>query len=213
MSDTPPPDAAAQPAQPSRNLRPLGLEINKRINELQHQYLSNKSSAPRAMLAELRRGVDRPAGSIPAIWDLTVADLPGTPSDTSAAPTREENAAHAALTLYAVHQQSRPEPMHKPRVGLGAAVRALAGPDAAPDNPARRRFDIVATATTLDETLVHLRGLVQQFRAGGIALDYGQLADDLLFLQVPSQVARVRLRWARQYYRTTPDTASTEKDS
>ncbi len=48
---------------------------------------------------------------------------------------------------------------------------------------------------------MHARGLVTQFRAAPIPLDYGQFAVDLLDWQDPTRRTGVRLRWGRDYYR------------
>lgn len=204
-------------AMPPRNLRPLGLEVNRRVSALQREYLADTSASARATLAHLRNAANAAPGSVPTIWELTIAGIPGQPSDTTMAPTREERAAHAALTLYASHQQSVRDPMHAPGIGLGHAVERLAPKGDGRRGAVRRRFDAVATASTLEEAAHHLRGLVGQLRSAKIPLDYGQLADDLVGVQQPRTIDAVRLRWARQYYRTTTALAvapdSTTKDA
>lgn len=204
------------PSDQFKPLQALGVEIHKRVGDLQRRYLANTSSAARALLANLRNGVGKSPGSIPAIWEITVGELPGARRDTSTEATHEERAAHAALTLYAFHQQSRTESMHVRGIGLGHAIDRLA-PGASDERPAvRRRFDAVATATNFDEAMHHLRGLVGQLRSARIPLDYGQLADDLVWLQKPATADRVRLSWARQYYRTPsnrPTSDTTEKEA
>ena len=90
--------------------------------------------------------------------------------------------------------------MHVKEIGLGHAVRRLGPRGSSTETTVRRRFDAVATATTFEGAAHHLRALVGQLRAAKIPLDYGQLADDLLWLQNPTTSHRVRLRWARQYY-------------
>lgn len=117
---------------------------------------------------------------------------------------------HVAMTLFALHQQSRSEPMHRQHVGLGLAVarleRARGGADGDVTSPVRRRFDAVVTATDVAEVAHHLRGLVTQMRGAGVSLDYGRLADDLhTFQRFPDDVRR---RWARQLYQ--PDRSPSE---
>ncbi len=170
------------------------------------------SSAARATLASLRRAVARDVGSVPEIWGITLDGAPGDPR--SDAPTAEETAIHSALTLYAVHQQSRSEPMHRRGIGLGQAVRRLevqvAAPGASEVSPVRRRFDALATSVNVTEARHHLRGLVDQMSAKGVALDYAALAEDLFDLQFPQRASTVRLRWARQYYRIAHGDGDTE---
>lgn len=161
-------------------------------------------SGTTAVLARLRRAVGKPPGWDPELWELTLADVPGRIG--SDAPTTQERAVHTAITLYAVHQQSRPETMHVRGYGLGRSVCLLASATQA-ESAVRRRFDAAATATSFDEVVHHLRGLVTQLRSHRVPLDYGQLADDLLQLQDPRKVDAVRLRWGRQYYRVDRDEA------
>ena len=163
---------------------------------LQARYLHNESRA-RGEMAALRKGASRDSGELPEIWELTSVEIPEYASD---APTREEIAVHTAMTLYAVHQQSRTEHMFSPGVGLGSAARRLIGsPDE--ENPsARARFNALVTSTTVAELRHHLRSFVSLLRARGIALDHAMLADDVLRFQQPGGAKQVRLTWARQYY-------------
>ena len=208
---TTPPEGEAE----QRYLRRLGTVVDQRVSTLQRRYLANSSDG-RALLAQLRHAVTREPGSDPSVWEITVGALPG-PAPSTDEPTPAERAAHTALTLYATHQQSRTEPMHVPGVGLGSAVRRL-GIATGAEEAVRRRFDAAATAMSFSETVHHLRGLVTQLRGARIGLDYGRLADDLDQLQKPDGPDRVRLRWARQYYRTqqtisTPESATTAEEA
>lgn len=186
--------------------------VDRRVGALVH---TAGSPGTRATLARLRGAVGRAPGTVPEVWSVTVDGAPGHPRGDE--PTPEERAIHLAMTLFAVHQQSRTRPMHVQGRGLGQAVRLLErarGDHDTAVSPVRRRFDALATATSLDEAAHHLRGLVGQLRSteDGIALDYGALAADLLDLQVPSRAAAVRLRWARQYYRLAERTDATSSD-
>ena len=209
VSDTSTPAQAggAPPGKPRRARRPrldkdAGLLVDRRIGGtktwegLQPRYLRNESRA-RGELAALRRGASRSPGELPEIWELTRVEVPDGAGD---APTWEEIAVHTAMTLYAVHQQSRTEPMFSPGVGLGSAARRLIGsPDE--ENPsARARFNALVTSTTVAELRHHLRGFVSLLRARGFALDHAMLADDVLRFQQPGGAKKVRLAWARQYY-------------
>ena len=207
-SDTSAPAQAggAPPGKPRRARRPrpdknAGLLVDRRIGGtktwegLQSRYLRNESRA-RGELAALRKGVSRSPGELPEIWELTRVEVPDGAGD---APTWEEIAVHTAMTLYAVHQQSRTEPMFRPGIGLGSAAHDLVGRDE--ENPsARARFNALVTSTTVAELRHHLRSFVSLLRARGIALDHAMLADDVLRFQQPGGARSVRLNWARQYY-------------
>ena len=170
---------------------------------LQARYLQNESRA-RGEMAALRKGASRDSGELPEIWELTSVEIPEYASD---APTREEIAVHTAMTLYAVHQQSRTEPMFRTGIGLGSAAHDLVGRDE--ENPsARARFNALVTSTTVAELRHHLRSFVSLLRARGIALDHAMLADDVLRFQQPGGAKKVRLAWARQYYSLPAETPS-----
>ena len=206
-TSTPAQAGGAPPGKPRRARRPrpdknAGLLVDRRIGGtktwegLQSRYLRNESRA-RGELAALRRGASRSPGELPEIWELTRVEVPDGAGD---APTWEEIAVHTAMTLYAVHQQSRTEPMFSPGVGLGSAARRLIGPPDEENPSARARFNALVTSTTVAELRHHLRGFVSLLRARGIALDHAMLADDIVGFQRPGGAKKVRLNWARQYY-------------
>ena len=186
-------------------LRPVGTVVHDRIQTLQEGIRANHSAAV-AALARLRRGLGKPAGSVNDILQYTLADeFVG--NETGNEPTAAETAAHIALTLYALHQQSQGERMHQRGWGLGRAVRRL-HPDepGMPPNPVLRRFQALGTSDSLDELVHHARGMVQLLRAQQVPLDYGLLADQLVTWQHPRGATAVRLRWGREFYRApAPD--------
>ena len=209
VSDTSTPAVVSGGAPPdarrARRLGRIGLLVNQRIggaHGLQKRYLDNESLG-RAEVAALRKGANRAPGELPEIWELTRVEVPDGAGD---APTREEIAVHTAMTLYAVHQQSRSECMFVPGRGLGRAAHELVGTDE--ENPsARARFNALVTSTTVAELRHHLRNLVSLLRSRGIALDHAMLADDIVRFQRPGGAKSVRLAWARQYYSLPADGA------
>lgn len=196
---------------PTRRLYEVGRYVDWRVTLLQTKALAGGSDAI-AHLARLRRGAGKLVEQTPDLWQLTIADVP-LPARYGDAPTPHEQAAHTALTLYAVHQQSRRRGMHKPGQGLGAAVRALSqrGPS---EQAVRRRFEALGTAVTFTEIVHHARGLVTQLRGLDIPLDYGVLADQLVWLQRSGSRSAdlVRLTWGRDFYRTNRDTEPTDNE-
>lgn len=186
-------DAAG--AAVSRCLRQLGWNPDSPATS------KKRSSAATAALAQLRRAVGKPPGSVPEVWTLTAVDLP------ESTPRLEqiETAVHLALSLYAVHQQSHDASMHEPRVSFGRAVgrlarRAVQGSDDQPyETPIYRRFMALGRATSVDSMAVHARGLVTQLRGAGIGLDYVQFARQLVTLQGPNRSDVLR-HWARDFH-------------
>lgn len=56
----------------------------------------------RAELAELRRGVGRQPGDLPALWGALLADMPEQLQGSNG-PSKAEWAVYTALTLFALH--------------------------------------------------------------------------------------------------------------
>jgi CRISPR system Cascade subunit CasB len=190
------------------DLRTVGKWVDQRIGKWQRDLLSDRPAAQAASLAtlaRLRRGAGKLPGEVPDIFPFTLAfELAG--PDASNDPTREETAAHIAVTLYALHQQSRSKRAHQRGNSIGRALRRLFGPGepSIPPDPVTRRFQVLVTAESLDELSYHARGAVQLLRgaqASTISLDYGRFADDLVRWQIPGGAAQVRRKWARDYYR------------
>ena len=170
----------------------------------------------RAELAQLRRGVGRQPGELPALWGSFLAEMPEELRGTDG-PSKAEWAIYLALTLYALHQQgaNRAEgSMNQPGQTLGSAVRLLAektvnGEDQAEkeadeekwaESSVCRRFNILATADSMPEISHYLRGMIQLLRREKISLDYPQLAVDLYRLQFVESAPNVRLQWGRELY-------------
>jgi CRISPR system Cascade subunit CasB len=184
-------------------LGPVGATVHQHITRLQRGYLDDRSDAVGA-LARLRRGIGRPAGETPDLWGLIGteplyeryerADL------TEEAMRWAEEAAHATVTLWSLHQQSHHiTRMHRrPGPELGAAVRRLhPGPEI--DEPTRKRFVRAGTAATPAILASRLRDLVLLLRRDAIPLDYGLLADQLYAWQQTGGPQCVRRSWGRSY--------------
>jgi len=183
------------------SLSPAGSEVHARIQALQEGVLADRPGAV-AGLARLRRGVGKPAGSIQEILQYTVSEA-FAPPGSGDEPTLAEVAAHAALTLYATHQQSQRRRMHQRGWGLGRAVRRLHPHDFGDKvPPILHRFRALGSAQSTDELVHRLRGTVQLLRGAGQPLDYALLADELVLWQRPGGALTVRLRWGRGFYRT-----------
>lgn len=191
-------------------LGPAGAAVDRRLTQLQQRFLAGDSWAVSA-LARLRRGVGKPAGSVPDIWELTLAGVP-LPARHTDEPTWNEIAAHTAITLYALHQQSKSDAMYRAGQSFGEAVRTLAD-HANSEEAVLRRFQAAGTASTPGEFVQHARGLITQLRSAGIPLDYAEFADQLVSVQRPGGLDRVRLTWGRDYYRHRSDAEKAEHDN
>lgn len=191
----------------SRTLGQLGRALDWRFDRLQSEYLAGSPSA-RTELAKLRRALGKTAGSVPEVWEYTVTAVPQSLQWDRDEPSYAEQAAHAALTLFALHLQSMSAPAHLHGVSFGRAVGRLARIEGRSADAVTRRFMAVATASSIDEILVHVRGLVTQLRSVGQGFDYAQFADDVLRLLNPQRSKDVRLAWGRDFYRSDPQASA-----
>jgi CRISPR system Cascade subunit CasB len=178
------------------------------ITPWQEGYLRD-SPKDVAALARLRRGAGRDAADLPDLWAL-IDTSPLHARLEGARPLGEtelicaENAVHAAVTLWALHQQSRGVRMHRPHshnrpTGLGAAVRRLM-PANDIDEPVRKRLVRAGTAADLTALSQRLRDLVVLLRREDIPLDYGLLAGQLYAWQWPGGAETVRREWGRSFH-------------
>jgi CRISPR type I-E/ECOLI-associated protein CasB/Cse2 len=185
----------------------FGGHVAQTITTLQAGYLKEQAAAV-ATVALLRAAVDREPGASYAVLDVTGVPDRHLEQGRGDEPTPRERAKHAAVTLYATHQQSVHEaPMHVDGVALGEAVHRLTRASKDGDQTARRaavlrRFAALGTAATFAQLLHHLRSLVRQLRDEKIPLDYGLLAEDLAQFQKPGGPEHIRARWGRDFYRT-----------
>ena len=190
----------------------VGDYVSRRLNE----YSRNVNEGyVRAHLAQLRRGIGRIPGDAPEIWGILFADMPEEMMSWNGKPTKEEWAVYTALTLYALHQQSRDvreENMHRRNIRLGQAVAGLVKSE---DDRERvvRRFNAFATASDMQEAAYYLRGLIQLLRAENIPLDYVRLAQELYRFQDTDEAPKVRLAWGQDFYRIKKSETKEEKEN
>jgi len=179
--------------------------VSRRVQMIQQAYLDRNRSDGAAWLAELRKSQVKP-GSSPRTWALEFEDFPESLAGKTDEPSPGEWAAHLAFTLYAIHQQSQTEPMHRQgkEFGLGRAVALLDAiqqqqQGSTPSGKLPSRFAALATASTFDEVSHYARQLITQLRGAAIPLDYGKLAGEFYLLQIPTVADSVRLTWGREF--------------
>lgn len=165
--------------------------------------------------ARCRRGLGKPPMEVPEMWEYCMPVVMTIPED---GPWRRriEQATHHTLTLYAVHQQSQRDSMHKmtargehgsaaERHSVGSACRRLY--EETSSEGVRRRFLAAATAQSVPELAGHLRRLVTLLRGEKIPLDYVALFRDITDWPDPGRRARVRRRWGLDFHRVTTSQA------
>ncbi|MGW8954761.1 type I-E CRISPR-associated protein Cse2/CasB [Streptomyces sp. NPDC055709] len=183
------------------------------VTRLQRDYLNDRPYAV-AALARMRRGAGREFAQVPDLWGLIdTGPLHDSPEDTGrplneTELTRAESAVHVAVTLWALHQQSRPRGMHQPDrrekpTGLGAAVRRLMPPGDIAE-PVLKRLIRAGNALDLPTLAQRLRDIVLLLRREDIALDYTLLAEQLFQWQQPGGRDEVRRAWGRSFHARVP---------
>ncbi|MFF4810991.1 type I-E CRISPR-associated protein Cse2/CasB [Micromonospora chersina] len=190
----------------TRRRAELGEHVARTVGTLQARLFRDATQPEAAgTLARLRRGIGRPPGfdfTLERYLQVPEPLLGRRPAD-DALPADAEQAVHDALTLYALHQQSRRERMHVDGRGLGRSLADLVRVSGGPEG-VRRRFAALGTASTYHESSYHLRSLIVMLREHGIPLDYGLLADDLQTLLRPGGQPKVQAIWGREFFRSRP---------
>ncbi|MFL1429139.1 MULTISPECIES: type I-E CRISPR-associated protein Cse2/CasB [unclassified Nocardiopsis] len=195
-------------------LHDLGTFVDERIRPIQGGYMKDRPEAV-AILAKLRRGAGKPLEAVPELLGLTLDHDFYERFPTGHRHIEDaEAAAHEALTLYALHQQSkRDQGMHRRGRDLGGAVRRLM-PGGTIDEPLRRRFVQAGSAVDQGVRLDRLRGIVKLLRAADVPLDYALLADQLYAIRAfKDGPARVRAAWGRGFQSYRPAATEGEGES
>lgn len=182
----------------------LWSAVDKVVFKLQSDLLSNdhrRSTSARALLSHLRQGADKEPSKDPMAWhaalEQLVPELPAERLGHQDQPTRTELAAYQALTLFALHQQSKATPMHRRGESMAFALGRLAAVSGS--SSIKPRFDALILAPRPMQRSYHLRSLVTLLRSWELPCDYGQLSQDLFQLSDPARKNGVILRWSRQF--------------
>ena len=153
------------------------------------------------VLAELRRGIGKKPGELPQLWGYFLESMPENFYGDKE-PSRAEWAIYTVLTLYALHQQGKSletDVMYQEGQTFGKAVANLVH-NKNDKERVIRRFNTIATATSIEETVHYLRGMIQLLRNENIGLDYSVLAGNIFLYQFPEFSSQVRLKWGQDFY-------------
>ena len=203
--------------------RRLSQLVWGRVTGLQDQYCPDQKPEAKAALAQLRRHAtadgNRPLGidafavdahtQVPA--ELYPLASNGKERRFGDEPTEAEIAVRSAMTLYAIHQQSRRERMHTDS-SPGRSLARLAWASDGAHKSVRRRFAALVTADSYPELSHHLRTMIRMLRDQQVGLDYGRLAGDLFAWQYRTNRDGVRLAWSRDFENNIAPRKNTEGD-
>lgn len=194
----------------------LVRHVRSVVEGVQREYATGPAQQPTgagsAWIAILRRLDPARPGDDPSAWGLILDRMPSTLAgregrDGAFVPSRAESAAHAAICLYAIHQQSHGDPVHvrdrRPGLAFGTLARARAMGDQQYSPSVVAHIHAASTASTIERRLYELRTLITLLRgerAPRITLDYGLLARDLYRLDDPMRASSVRLAWGRDLH-------------
>ena len=191
--------------------------VTDKVKDIYGQKEELGSSLATAQLAQLRRGAGNDPTNNPGLWEIIFGnntDIPQFPKrylGYNDAVSHGEQATYAAITLFALHQQSRSQLMHVPNFRFGTAVGQLV---LQTSESMKKRFDALLKARSESARRHYLRSLITLLRSEEIAFDYGQFAQDYMQLLNPEKRDAVILRWNRDFlYGYEPKKSKTSEET
>lgn len=191
--------------------------VTDKVKDIYEQKEEKGSSLAIAQLAQLRRGAGNDPANNPGLWEIVFGKSKNTPNfpehykGKGDALSYEEQATYAAVTLFALHQQSRSQPMHVPNFRFGTAVGQLV---LQTSESMKKRFDALLKARSESARRHYLRSLITLLRSEEIAFDYGQFAQDYMQLLNPEKRDAIILRWSRDFlYGYEPKKSKTSEET
>jgi CRISPR system Cascade subunit CasB len=198
------PDTSDSPGTPEgeADLRyAVGATVARLQSDMLGEHGDRARTRAKATLAELRRQAGKEPFQDPLSLQRVLMTLrPMLKSNdvgTSDAPSRSEEAAFHALTLFALHMQSSTTPVHRRGTSFASACGQLY--TISESQSMKPRFDALLLARSSRSRLIHTRSMVTLLRSNSIGFDYARFADDLRALAVSKQRSGVLLRWGRDF--------------
>lgn len=172
----------------------------------QHPLISRlvqlKERDDRAALAALRRGLGKPAGTVPEMFPYVEPFIPVNDYAT------QVDAAYLVASLFGlhpVHGEPSEEARSRQQRGFGSSLARIRLRDGSTDEDegVARRFGALlnCTSETLPTHLRHLMTLLHS-RSPEAPIDYGRLYDDIVRWDATDR--RVQRNWAAGFWRRTP---------
>lgn len=162
------------------------------------------TSEGKATFAKLRNSIGKPLSETIEVWSLLFEYLPEEFLGIDQKISSEEKAILTTLQLYALHQQGlstgvlmENEEGYK---NIGYSLKNMRKGDDIVSTD--RRFNAMITSSSFEELIYHLRHMIKllKSRSPEIRINYAKLSKDLYWF-LRGYDEKLRLAWAREYYR------------
>ncbi|MCX7801222.1 MAG: type I-E CRISPR-associated protein Cse2/CasB [Fimbriimonadales bacterium] len=176
---------------------------------LVERLLEIARSQDRGTLAALRTGLGKPPGTAVRMFPIVAPYLHGTPMTGSDSLSPEIAASFIVAALFAKH------PEHRPGPSLGDALRRSISGSAAKHGERGVEMRLTAALDADPEDLPrHLEGLVSLCQSAGQPLDWHRFFWHVAILLGDDEDRRnrVRLAWARDFWKHAQENPSEEKN-
>lgn len=164
-----------------------------------------ESSQSKAILSGLRNSISKPYTNSIEVFSLVYQYLPESFINNYGQMSFEEKAILTSLQLYAIHQQGISQSVlvdseDDRYENMGYFLKSLRLDDNAKSSD--RRFNTLITSDTFEEFTFHLRQLINLLKSRtDVKVNYAKLAQDLYFFQIHDTREKIKLSWAKEYYR------------
>lgn len=185
--------------------RPPVYRVSKKILMMLDEARKNPSG--KAVLANLRSSIGKELGDNMESLAFVFANIPEEYLGEYEDLNYFEDAILTSLQLYATYQQGEEESLlildgENKFSNMGKALRQIRSEDKASID---LRFNAMVTSTSSEELKNHLRQMIKILKAKKdpkVKVDFSQLAQDLFSFNIGNKDP-IRIRWARDFYRTT----------
>jgi len=166
----------------------------------------DKLSDDKASLSILRHGAGRTPLEYPSAWGIVLLDMSDEIMSDGDRINYAEYAEYTALTMYAVYMQGSKNVEQHRNQSLGTACGLLSASKSTGESElsgnVKKRFDRLVLADDMDSLSHYLISMIGLLKQNEISLDYGKLAKDLFFWQMPKEKENIVMKWERDFYKT-----------
>ncbi len=192
-----------------------GNEVYNYVASKIHWLENAEPAEAKANLALLRRAAGKQLSEVPDVWGMVLEELPDSLLRNTRGPSAAEEAIFLSLKNYGMAMQgheAKSDSVQEKGVSLGAAAGLYSKKYGEEESRIFLRLKKVVVSDSLAALEVPLRSMIKLMSHEPIKMDYAKLAEDLYEYSFPKGRERVRLKWARDYYRTIRASEKKEKD-